>query len=93
MTRPDAISPEEIEAGKRNWARMPEDMREFFAALVAAGFTDNNPPSPLDGRRALANARVAIHPETLPRDGVVPCLPTREERLVLEEIQNRGKRK
>ena len=89
----DTLSPEEIAAGRRNWALMPADMREFFTALVEAGLTDNTPSSPLDGRRALANVRVAIAPETLPPSGgVAPYIPTRAEREAIEATRNRGRR-
>lgn len=90
---PDILSPEDIAAGRRNWAAMPADMRDFFTALVDAGLTDNRPPSPLDGRRALANARVAVSPDRLPpSNGVQPCITTRAEREAIEAIRNRGKR-
>lgn len=93
VTGPDILSAEDIEAGRRNWALMPDDMRELFAAFVEAGLTNNIPASPLDGRRALANARVAIYPARLPDlGGVVPCIDTRAEREAVEAIRNRGRR-
>lgn len=79
------LTSEENAAAKANWARMPEDMRAFVVALEAAGM--------IDGRRALAVARVAIAPEALPSDdGVQPCLPSREERAAIQAIKSRGKR-
>lgn len=79
------VSPEENALARANWARMPEDMRAFVIALEEAGM--------IDGRRALAVARVAIEPDTLPSDdGVLPCLPSREERAAIQEIKLRGKR-
>lgn len=89
----EALSQEDIEAGRRNWALMPDDMRELFAAFVEAGLTNNIPASPLDGRRALANARVAIYPDRLPDfGGVVPCIDTRAEREAIAALRNKGKR-
>ena len=79
---------------KANWQRMPADLRDFAAALVAAGLADGRPAHPDDGRRMLAGALIATDGQRLPTgDGVQPFIVTAEERKHLDAIRNRGARK
>ena len=89
-----ALTAEQQAQAKANWQRMPQDMRDFATALVAAGLADGRPASPEDGRRMLANVRIVTGTERLPSgDGVRPCIVTRAEREALEAIARRGTRK
>lgn len=79
------LTPEENAAALANWQRMDADMRAFVVALEQAGM--------IDGRHALANARVAVAPDELPKgEGVAPCVESAAERAAIEEIRRRGKR-
>ncbi|KAF7597749.1 MAG: hypothetical protein CGU28_16870 [Candidatus Dactylopiibacterium carminicum] len=78
------ITPEESRRAREIWAQMDQDMREFVTALVDLGL--------VEGRRGLAQARIAIHPDRLDTsDGVTPNIPTREEREAIEAARGRNK--
>lgn len=78
----EALSQEEQAMARENWLKMPEDLRAFVVQLVERGL--------MDGRRGLAYSIVAIAPERLPREGVVPYIPSRAEREAIERARSRG---
>lgn len=81
----DELSQEEQAMARENWSKMPEDLRAFVVQLVELGM--------MDGRRGLACSKVAIAPERLPREGVVPYIPSRAEREAVERSRSRGVRR
>lgn len=81
-----ALSDAKQADAKRNWALMDADMREFVTEMVKAGL--------MDGRAGLAECRVAVLPDRLPKDpnAVRPCIVTAAERKALASIKSRGVR-